>query len=245
MNYGIYYLPWKEKLRYSLQGFLIFTVLGILFYRSVLGILFLLPFIFFYQKYQLKNQINELKWRLNLEFKDGIQAVSAALEAGYCAENAFEEAYQDLGQIYAPDSMIQRELSYIVNQLRMNITVEKALAEFAGRSGIEDIKSFADVFSTAKRTGGDLIHIIKVTSDIISDKIEVKREILTLLSAKRLEANIMKVMPLFILIYLSLSSPGFLDPLYHNLLGIFVMSVFLLCYLGACLVIDKIIKIEV
>jgi tight adherence protein B len=204
-----------------------------------------MPFIYFYQKYQIKNQLKNRKWKLNLEFKDGIQAISAALEAGYCAENAFEEAYKDLGQIYTDDAMIQKELSYVVNQLRMNITVEKALIDFAERSGLEDIKSFADVFSTAKRSGGDLINIIKVTSSMIGDKIEVNREIITLISAKRLEANIMKVMPLFILVYLSISSPGFLDPLYHNLLGILVMSVFLLCYLGAFLVIDKIIRIEV
>jgi tight adherence protein B len=204
-----------------------------------------MPFIYFYQKYQIKNQLKNRKWKLNLEFKDGIQAISAALEAGYCAENAFEEAYKDLGQIYTDDAMIQKELSYVVNQLRMNITVEKALIDFAERSGLEDIKSFADVFSTAKRSGGDLINIIKVTSSMIGDKIEVNREIITLISAKRLEANIMKVMPLFILVYLSISSPGFLDPLYHNLLGILVMSVFLLCYLSAFLVIDKIIRIEV
>ncbi|MDF2513010.1 MAG: putative rane protein [Herbinix sp.] len=245
MDYNIYHLSKKENICYCLQGALIVIILGILFYRSILGILFLMPFIYFYQKYQIKNQLKNRKWKLNLEFKDGIQAISAALEAGYCAENAFEEAYKDLGQIYTDDAMIQKELSYVVNQLRMNITVEKALIDFAERSGLEDIKSFADVFSTAKRSGGDLINIIKVTSSMIGDKIEVNREIITLISAKRLEANIMKVMPLFILVYLSISSPGFLDPLYHNLLGILVMSVFLLCYLSAFLVIDKIIRIEV
>ncbi len=245
MNYNVYQLSKKENLYYCLQGVLIVLVLGVLFYRSILGVLFLSPFIYFYRKYQMKNQLNNRKWKLNLEFKDGIQAISAALEAGYCAENAFEEAYKDIGQIYSADAMIQKELSYIVNQLRMNITVEKALSDFAKRSDLEDIRSFADVFSTAKRTGGDLINIIKVTSSIISDKIDVNREIITLISAKRLEANIMKVMPLFILVYLSIFSPGFLDPLYHNLFGVFVMSIFLLCYLGAYLIIDKIIRIEV
>jgi tight adherence protein B len=245
MNYNVYQLSKKENIYYCLQGLFIVIVLGILFYRSILGVLFLSPFIYFYRKYQIKNQLNNRKWKLNLEFKDGIQAVCAALEAGYCAENAFEEAYKDLGQIYSADAMIQKELSYIVNQLRMNITVEKALSDFAERSELEDIRSFADVFSTAKRTGGDLINIIKVTSGIISDKIEVNREIITLISAKRLEANIMKIMPLFILVYLTIFSPGFLDSLYHNLLGVFVMSIFLLCYLGAYLIIDKIIRIEV
>lgn len=235
----------RENTGYLLQGIIIIIVLSTLFYRSVLGILFLSPLVYFYVRRKQKDRLKERKWKLNLEFKDGILALSAALEAGYSAENAFEEASKDLKQVYLEDSLIIKEFGYISNQLHMNITVEKALNDFSERTGVEDIISFAEVFNTAKRTGGDLINVIKITSNIISDKIEVKREIITLITSKRLEANIMKLVPLIILMYLSLSSPGFLDPLYHNLLGIFIMTIFLLFYLGAYLIIDKIVAIEV
>jgi tight adherence protein B len=198
-----------------------------------------------YRKRIKMSLITERKWRLNLEFKDGILALSAALEAGYSAEHAFEEACKDLRQIYHEKSMVIKEFSYIMNQIHMNISLEKALSDFAERTGIEDILSFSEVFNTAKRTGGDLMNVIKITSNIISGKIEVKREIITLITAKRLEANIMKAIPLLILVYLSVTSPGFLNPLYHNLIGIIVMTCFLACYLGAFLFIDKIIAIEV
>ena len=36
--------------------------------------------------------------------------------------------------------MITKEFSYIAHQLRMNRTVETLLAEFADRSGLEEIK---------------------------------------------------------------------------------------------------------
>jgi tight adherence protein B len=228
-----------------LQGAAIVSILGVLFYQSFFGILLLSPIVYLYRRIKITHLKKERKWKLNLEFKEGIQALSAALEAGYSAEHAFEEAYKDLTQIFHENSMILNEFLYIINQLRMNITVEKALTDFAERTGIEDIQSFSEVFNTAKRTGGDLINVIRVSSHIISDKIEVKREIITLVAGKRLEANIMKVIPLFILFYLSVSSPGFLNPLYHNLTGIAVMSVFLLCYLGAYMLIDKITAIEV
>lgn len=241
----VFGLVCRENVLYLLQGIVIIAVLGTLFYRSVLGMLFLSPMIYFYIKGKQKQQIKECKWRLNLEFKDGILALSAALEAGYSAEHAFEEATKDLHQIYPEDSMIIKEFRYIANQIHMNITVEKALNDFSERTGVEDILSFAEVFNTAKRTGGDLINVIKITSNIISDKIEVKREIITLITSKRLEANIMKLVPLIILIYLSVSSPGFLDSLYHNLFGIIIMTTFLLFYLGAYLIIEKIIEIEV
>ena len=112
--------------------------------------------------------------------------------------------------------MIIEEFTYLVNLTQMNVSVEKALSNFGIRSGIEDIINFAEVFSTAKRTGGDIIKIIKTSGSIISDKLEVKRDIITMISAKKFEATIMKVVPVCILSYLSISSPGFLNPLYHN-----------------------------
>ncbi len=224
---------------------MIITLIGYLFYKHLIGILLLTPLICLYMKGKKRSLIKDRKWRLNLEFRDGILAISAALEAGYSAENAIEEARKDLRNIYPEDAMIMQELSYMINQIRMNVTVEKVLEDFASRSQVEDILSFSEVFSTAKRTGGDLISVIKLTGNVISDKIEVKREIITLITAKRMEANIMKGIPVLILIYLSMSSPGFLNPLYHSSFGIIVMSLLLLFYMGAYLVIERIIAIEV
>jgi tight adherence protein B len=244
-NYTTYSFSLKENIKYIVQGTIVVIILGILFYKSILGILFLSPLVVLYRKSIKKRLVKDRRWRLNLQFRDGILALSAALEAGYSAEHAFEEASKDLRLIYPEDSLITREFSYMMNQIRMNITVEKTLSDFGERTGIEDIRSFSEVFSTAKRTGGDIIHVIKITSNIICDKIEVNKEIITLITAKRLEANIMKGIPVLILVYLSVSSPGFLDPLYHNLLGIIAMTGFLISYLGAYLLIDKIVAIEV
>ena len=35
---------------------------------------------------------------------------------------------------------------------------------------LEDIKTFADIFVVSKRTGGNLVQIIRQTTDIIADK---------------------------------------------------------------------------
>ena len=245
MNYSTYHFTWKETVRYVVEGSLVAVILGYLFYRSILGVLLILPLLYFYLQRKKQQLMRERQWKLNLEFKDGIMALSAALEAGYSSEHAMEEAYDDLSRLYQNNSMIMKELSYMINQLHMNISIEKALEDFGHRSGVEDIISFSEVFQTAKRTGGDLITVIKSTTIIIGDKIDVKRDIITLIAAKRLEANLMKVTPLFFLMYLSLSSPGFLDPLYGNAFGIVIMSILLLLYLAAYLMIDRIIAIEV
>lgn len=245
VNYCDYRFTRKENIIYTLQSICLIGMIGYLFYQSVLSILFLAPLVFIFRKKKKKECLKEQKWQLNLEFKDVILSLSAALNAGYSPEHALEEAYKDLKHLYKSDSLIMQELHYMIQQLHMNITIEKVLEDFGERTGIEDIISFAEVFATAKRTGGDLVHVIKVTSNTISDKIDIKREIITLISSKKLEANIMKVIPQGILFYLNLTSPGYLDPLYHNVFGVSVMSILLIIYLLAIKIMQKIMDIQV
>lgn len=187
----------------------------------------------------------ERKWELNLQFRDGITSISSALNAGYSIENAICEAKKDLLLMYDENTIIVKEFQYMIYQMNNNQTVEEILQDFAERSSVEDIHNFAEVFITAKRTGGDIIKIIRTTSNSISDKLEVKREILTLITAKKFESNIMNVIPLGIILYMWVCSPGFLDPLYGNILGIGIMSVALLLYGVAYVISQQIINIEV
>lgn len=244
-NYDTYNFTLREYIRYILEGSLVVIIFGLLFYKSIVGIILISPLIFIYLKIKKKELIKKRKWQLNIQFRDGINSLSAALSAGYSVEHGFVEAIKDLKRIYPKGAMIIGEFNYLVNRIQMNVPVEKALGDLGERSEIEDIINFAEVFSTAKRTGGDLIKIIRTTNNLISDKVEVKREIRSLIAAKKYEATIMKIVPLAILFYLSISSPGFLDPLYNNLFGFLVMTILLVVYLSTYYVIDKIIAIEI
>ena len=117
--------------------------------------------------------------------------------------------------------------------------------DFAGRSGLEDVRSFCEVFVFAKRSGGDFIQIIRMTASRISEKSELMEAIQTEISGKRMEQKIMNLMPLFILLYVDLTFGGYLDGLYHNTFGIMVMTVCLMLYLAAYLLSEKIMSIEV
>lgn len=244
-DYSIYQYSIKEWLKYFIQGAVIGAVVGVLFYSNFLGVILLMSFGFFYVHMKKKQLIEERKWRLNLEFRDGLASISAALSAGYSVENAFSQAVADLQLMYSSKALIVSEFEGIVNQIHMNKTVEDILQNFAQRSGIEDIANFAEVFITAKRSGGDIIKIIRSTGNTIGDKIEVKREILTMISGKKFESNIMSLIPFCIILYLRIFSPSFLDPLYHNLFGFLFMSFLLLVYYAVYQISQRIIAIEV
>lgn len=224
---------------------LISSFIAFTFYKSIFAVIIFSPFCIIYIKDIREKLIRERKWELNLQFREGLMSISSALNAGYSIENAFWEAKKDLRLMYEEETYIIKEFEYIVNQLGMNRTVEEVLIELADRSNIDDINNFTEVFITAKRTGGDIIKIIKRTSKTIGDKIEIKREILTLITAKKLEARIMNLMPLGIILYMWMFSPGFLDPLYDNIIGRIIMTICLLLYLLAYKLSENIINIQV
>ena len=164
--------------------------------------------------------------------------------AGF-VENAFYETQKELKILYPPEARISKELLVITRKLRIHIPVEQVLEEFAEQVLSEDVKSFVTVFVTAKKSGGDMIGIIRNTANQIGDKIEVKREIDTMLAAKKYEFQIMSVVPYGIIGYMSLSFPEFMNELYGNMAGIGVMTLCLGIYAGAYYLGIRILRIDV
>ena len=179
------------------------------------------------------------------QFREMIQSLSAALNTGYSVENAFYETQKELKILYPPEARISKELLVITRKLRIHIPVEQVLEEFAEQVLSEDVKSFVTVFVTAKKSGGDMIGIIRNTANQIGDKIEVKREIDTMLAAKKYEFQIMSVVPYGIIGYMSLSFPEFMNELYGNMAGIGVMTLCLGIYAGAYYLGIRILRIDV
>ena len=230
---------------WAVKGFIVIAVVSCLFYDTFFGVLILLPYILYFIKNKAEEKMDRERRKLVTQFKDGMVAVSFSLNAGYSIENSFRESVKELIALYGEDSAIVHCFKEIVRRIGNNENIELALNEFAGRTQIEDIMYFSDVFSYAKRSGGDLISIIKSTAATIRDKIEVDSQIQTALSGKKMEASVMSVMPFGIVAYLRVSSPEFMEPLYHNAVGIVFMSVCLVVVLMMNIVTKKIIDIKV
>lgn len=215
------------------KGFIKAVFISYLFYRNlwislVLSSGFGLASAFLEEKEYHRKQCFEI----NLQFREGLYGIAAALGAGYAMENAVEEARKDLALLYGEDSLLATEFLWMEQKLELNQPLEKVFLEFAEHWKSEDIMHFVQVLQTAKRTGGDLIAVTRMAAEKIGEKIEVKREIHTMIAGKKMEGRIMNMIPPGIILYFWLSSPGFLDCLYKAS-GRVVMTVLLALYLFA------------
>ena len=115
------------------------------------------------------------------------------------------------------------------------------ISDLADRSGIEEIEQFSAILNIAKRGGGNVTQIIRTTAEVISNKVETMQEMLTMLQGRRLEQNVMEIMPFGISLYIAAAYPGYFGTLYHNGMGIIVMTLCLAVYAGAYLLGEKIL----
>ena len=229
----------------AVRWILILGAVLYLFYESLVPAAFLIPLYWIYVREWLEDTAKKKEEEFRNQFRDSIQVMASALKAGYSVENAIREVNRELAPMYGEDTRIRREYKIMAGQLEMNAPAEQVLREFAERAGQEDVESFVHVFAAAKKSGGDSIAIIRNSVKIISEKIDTEKEIQTMLAAKKLEFDLMCVIPFGIILYMKLTFREFIGILYGNLTGAAVMSCCLLLYLAAYRLGKKIIKIEV
>lgn len=216
-----------------------------LFYESVIAFIALLPFgIWYFLRWEAEC-IGKKQREFQAQFREAIQSVSSSMRVGYSVENAMKEAKRDLSLLYSEDTAIQREFTHMVRQIYLQVPMEQIMEEWSGCVCQEDVRNFVNVFVMAKKSGGNMLGIIKSTTDQIREKLEVRAEIETMLAARKYEFKVMSAIPFGMIAYMKVSFPEFMGALYGNMLGIGVMSVCLGIYFGAYMLGERIVNIEV
>ena len=136
IEYETYTLSRREWVLYGAEGILLAAVLDYVFYRSFLLILLIFPAGILFPL-ALKKKLKQRRMeKLRGEFKDAILAVASGLNAGYSVENAFAVSLKEMEEIHGSDSMIAKEIRLILRKVRMNLTFEDALGDFADRKSV-------------------------------------------------------------------------------------------------------------
>lgn len=246
LNYKTYRLTPEDRLRQGAIGAGLGALIAYTFYRSIPLFVILTAAGAVGYPLMKKEELKEKRlWQLTLEFKDAIWMVSGYLSAGLSVENAFAVTASELKKSVGEDAMITREFASIVRELHLNKPVERLLMDFADRSGLQDIRNFAEVFVIAKRSGGSMSEIIERTTGVIRDRVSVSEEIKNMTASQRYEQNIMSILPFLLIFYINLTSGGFLDVMYETAAGRLVMTFCLFLLAASGVLSRKILSIEI
>ena len=232
----------KEMLANLVMIELVVIIVGKLFYGSFIAGVIISPLSMLIYKERKKQIIQRKTRQLEIQFKDMLISVSDALKVGYSFENAIRECYRDMCSIYGVDSVICGEIKMMISQIKLNIRTQEVVDNFAKRVDLKNAKLFSQIFQVAKSTGGNMTEIIKSVTDDIVLKETTRDEITASVTEKRMEQRIMSVIPIFIILYITVTTPGFLDVMYASVLGKLIMTGCIAAYVMAYLWGERIIQ---
>lgn len=235
----------RRRLLDLLKGVLLVLAFSWLFYDSSYAVIFLLPLLWFWMKEcEASEKQKETEYFLKM-FREWILLLSSSLSAGYSVENALGQSYRELWLMFPEGGIMLDELKDMLARAENNERPETLLMDLAGRYPIEEVRSFAEVFCTARSSGGSLNAVILSTASQMAEIMDTRREISTILASKVYEQKIMTVMPAAVLLYVRIGSGEFLKGLYHDPAGIVVSTVCLILYLSAYLLGKRMVQFEI
>lgn len=211
-----------------------FYVIGYIFFKSIIVSLLFSSAGFLIPNMRRDHLQQKRVTDLNVQFRQALYILSSSLAAGHSVEIAFRQANNDLRHLFPDEKAdIRIEFNTIVKRLDNGESIETIMQNFSARTKLEDIQSFTDVFIICKRSGGNLVEVMRNTANIISEKISIQEEIAVMVAQKKLESKILSITPIIFVAVLSYSSPDYMAPLYAGE-GRIIMAVALallsLCY---------------
>lgn len=216
----------------------------LLFYRSFWGILFF-PIVFLLELQHARKAGEEArKIKLQEEFLHGIGVLNSSLQAGLSMENAWKEVEKEIQYLYGKSSEFYLGLKEINQMVAHNQPIEKLFLEFAYKCKTEDMIQFAELLEFGKRSGSNWKKIIEVTVSQMTERYEARQQIEVMVAEKKMEQQVVNLIPLGMLAFLQFSAWDYMTVLYHNWFGVICMTIFLIGYMAAIVLSQRILKVQ-
>lgn len=246
IDYSTYYMTKEEIILYTLIGCAVMFALGYIFYRSIFVALIFALLGIKYPEIKTKSIISDRQKKISYQFKDMLYAMQSAVASGTSVENAVTMALEEMKKQYVDtNTIIIKELELMVNRISVGTNIEEVFADFAARTHNEDVFTFSNIFEISKRTGGNIVEIMRETTTVISEKIETKGEIDTKLAGRKSEGRVMVAMPILLIFFMSKTTGEFMEPVFTTLSGRVAATVALLLIIVGALWQNRITDIEV
>ena len=220
---------WEHILMYFLFGILISGIVYLFYHIVPVSVVIGFLTAVYVEKMYAESTVKKRKKTLRLQFKDFLGSMSVAVRAGNV-------------EIYAVKSALE---NMILQYEKGGIPLKELFEDFADRSELEDIHSFAAVYSVIEGKSDRFGDILTQTEEIIRDKIEIEQEIETTIISAKSETMVMLIMPIVIVVAMSGMGSGLLDSLFTTAAGHLSATIALIIFAVSYILAVKSSDIEV
>lgn len=221
-------------------------IVSYLMYRNILFAAVVIPFARRIKGFVTESIIKSRRRKYMAEFRDFLFMASTAIGAGRSMKDAIHESIPSLLNIHGKKSILAKDLMKAYE--RMDTGGENdvsVLRDLADASGLEDVKDFVTVYMICKTTGASLITALGKAAGVIMEKMSIDREIEELVRRKESEGLVIFAMPAIIILFLNLTAPDYIAPLYETITGRIIMTAVLASNIGIYAMIQRITDVEI
>lgn len=170
---------------------------------------------------------------------DSLQLLSGSLSAGFSLTQGIDAVAREGSEPLAG------EFSRAVAESRLGVPIEDALDSIADRMDSEDFRWVVMAVRVQREVGGNLAEVLNTVSQTMRDRAKLRRQVRALSAEGRLSAYVLIGLPISMTAYLFFFRRAYLEPLYTNALGVFMIIGALVLLLVGCFWMKKVVTVEV
>lgn len=235
-DYTKYHFTLSQMMLWVLCDSAMMFAMGFLFFKNAVLAASALIAVPFFIKLQKQRSVTKQKRKLLETFRMFICSLSAAMSGtGTSVERAVREAYHELSQMCPSSDCFVSELENILMTVDNNRAkcIENEFESFALRTGLVDIIDFAHVLISCRRSNAASIpRIVRLTSSMISDKLDIMHETKIVISDNKTEFFILMAAPSAFLAFMNATMGSFAQVLYSTFIGRITMAAIMLVNIG-------------
>ena len=172
------------------------------------------------------------------QLPDVARVLSNGTSAGLSMAGAMELAARELAQ---PAST---EMALVVQETRLGLPLESSLERLRDRLPSREVAVLMTTLMIQQRAGGDTVRALSELGQTLETRKDLLREIRTMLSGAVFTSYLVAMMGAGTLVLVNLISPGIMTELTTTLPGILALSLTLILYVVAFVIIRGITKVE-
>ncbi len=170
---------------------------------------------------------------------DTLQLISGSLAAGLSLSQSMDTVVRE------GTEPVAGEFKRVLVETRLGVPLEDALVGVSERFESRDFEWVVMAIKIQRQVGGNLAELLDTVAATMREREYIRRQVNTLAAEGKLSAVVLSALPPCFLLYLGLSQPGYVAPLFNDVRGIGMLGGATVWLLLGILWMRKLIKVEV
>lgn len=170
---------------------------------------------------------------------DALDLMSRGLSAGH----AFTEALQ-MVSTEMPEP-ISSEFRKTYEEQNLGLSLKLALENLVERVPLLDLRMCVTAVMIQRETGGNLSELLEKVAHTIRERFRIMEDLKTMTLSSRWSAWLLCGLPIFLAVYVTLMNPGYMDVMWRDPRGHWLLAIAAIMQILGILMVQKIMRIRI